>query len=79
MKRVLLVVLATMLMGCKIDADLYDRAATVKQLQSECKRFGGELNTYRYGTAVRGRSWSGDCIHIASGAKFEVYVPGVLE
>lgn len=79
MKKILvLVAAAAVLTGCGSPAD-YDKDATREELKAECKRYGGELNTYRYGSNVQGNPWMGNCINISTGNKFDAYVPGVLK
>ncbi|MNC39221.1 hypothetical protein D3C75_878690 [compost metagenome] len=80
MKKVLvLAALAAALTGCGILGNDYDTEATKQQLKDECKRYGGELNTYRYGSNVRNNPWMGNCINVSTGNKFDVYVPGALK
>lgn len=78
MKKILVMaVMAAALTGCGLGGDNYESEGTKQQLKDECKRYGGELNTYRYGSNVRNNPWLGNCINISTGNKFDVYVPGV--
>lgn len=80
MKKLLgIAVLGLALAGCQEPVQ-YDEQASVQQLKDECKRFGGELNTYRNGYSnVNGMPFTGNCINVTTGNKYEVYARGVLK